>query len=362
LLLEYIFVFWLRTSFMNVLLDWYEKNKRILPWRNSDDPYKILLSEFILQQTRVNQGLKYYYTFLDNFPTIFDLASADFDEIMRLWQGLGYYSRAKNLWLTCREIVFNQNGVFPDNFIDLKKLKGVGDYTAAAVASFAFNEPVPAIDGNVYRVLSRYFAEATPIDSSKGKKVFWELAMELLDSKTPGLHNQAIMELGATLCTPTNPECASCPFVNKCIAFIKGNFSDFPVKTAKTNQRKRYFYFYFFDYKGTTFLQKRIAKDIWNGLYQFPMIESESPLPDEEYLKLSDFFESKGTALYNILKVSDPIKHILSHQILIARFIHVNLSEKVNPGLQNTISVPMDQLDKYALPRLITRYLEGLDV
>ncbi len=343
---------------MDALLDWYEKNKRDLPWRKSNNPYYILLSEFILQQTRVNQGLKYYLKFIGRYSTIQDLANADINEIMRMWQGLGYYSRAKNLSATCREIVFDRNGEFPNSYSELKKLKGVGDYTAAAIASIAFNEAVPVIDGNVHRVLSRYYAESNPIITAKGKKIFRELADEILDKKFPGKHNQAIMELGSLVCTPVSPNCQGCPLNNSCQAFIKSSYSCYPVKKEKQKSRNRYFFFYIYKVYGKTIIHQRTGKDIWNGLYQFPLFESEKPI-ENGIFPLSRLNTPSGKSVdYNITYVSSPIKHILSHQTIYATFIHIETDIKEIIINNNWLLIDIEQLDNYALPRLITRYLE----
>lgn len=346
---------------MNVLLDWYEKNKRELPWRKTKDPYKILLSEFILQQTRVNQGLNYYIDFLEKYPTIQDLANAQLDEVMRLWQGLGYYSRARNLWLTCKEIVFNLNGVFPSKYSELLKLKGVGEYTAAAIASIAFNDPVAVVDGNVYRVLSRYYEVTEPIDSTKGKKVFKALAYDFLTTKLPGTHNQAIMELGALVCTPASPDCANCPLNISCLAYINGSYSKFPIKQNKQKQRTRHFYYYIFNLDGKTLIQQRNDKDIWNGLYQFPLFECQKPLSKEEILLNLPQLATDNITEYEVSLISKEIKHVLSHQIIKAVFVHVAIKPlNLNTG-SNFMLVDFDELEKHAMPRLITRYLESIE-
>lgn len=334
-------------DFVRVLRQWYLENRRDLPWRNTCDPYPIWLSEIILQQTRVNQGLPYYQRFIDAFPTINDLADAPADKVMRLWQGLGYYSRARNLHQAAKEVRDLHSGVFPADYHSIRALKGVGDYTAAAIASFAFNLPYAVVDGNVYRFLSRLTGNDTPIDTPKGKKVFAESAAEFLDKKQPGLHNQAMMELGATVCTPA-PDCNSCPFSGACQAFLNDRISELPVKSKKTKVRDRHLHFFLFEQKGHTWIQQRQGKDIWTGLYQFPVIETGV-----------DGGQAMDFILHNRLKThsSREYRHILSHQKLFARFHHIRDSKP--PGFFNDLQkVNVADLDFFAFPQLIIRYLK----
>jgi A/G-specific adenine glycosylase len=338
------------------LINWYLKNKRNLPWRGSKNPYEIWLSEIILQQTRVDQGLFYYQKFIDAYPTVFNLAKESLDEILLLWQGLGYYSRARNLHITAKDIVINHSGKFPDDINGLKKLKGIGDYTAAAIASIAFGIPEAVVDGNVYRVLSRYFSESTPIDSTAGKHRFKLFAGEVLNRARPGLHNEAIMELGATVCLPAKPKCSECPLSDSCIAFNQNSVKSFPVKNGRTKQRNRYLYFFIIEYKKAFFIEKRIKSDIWKGLYQFPCIEKEFSIDLE---KIKPMFEGGFHVLeadYQITGVSDEYKHVLSHQIIKGKFIHISLKKSVHNF--NYEIIPKENINKYAMPRLITRYLE----
>src|ERR1043165_6651460 len=256
--------------FSGKIMTWYEQNKRDLPWRNTRDPYLIWLSEVILQQTRVDQGMAYYHKFAEAFPTVKDLAKADSDKVMKLWQGLGYYSRARNLHAAAKMVAGKYKGVFPASYEGIKELKGVGDYTAAAIASFAFKLPHAVVDGNVYRVLSRVFGIETPIDSTQGKKEFNKLANELLDISNPADHNQAVMEFGSQFCKPVNPDCKSCFFNTKCFAFKHSKVPELPVKSKKTKVRSRYLnYFIIVDKNGSIFVHKRQKKDIWEGLYEF---------------------------------------------------------------------------------------------
>lgn len=263
-------------SVAQLLKDWYFNNHRLLPWRETKNPYKIWLSEVILQQTRVQQGLAYYHEFIRAFPTVFSLAKADEQEVLKLWQGLGYYSRARNLHHTAKQVVEDYGGAFPDSYAGLLKLKGVGPYTAAAIASFAFNERVAVVDGNVYRVLSRLFNDSTPIDSTQGKKNFQVLADSLLPQESSDIHNQAMMELGALVCTPQSPQCTNCPIESRCHAFMRHNPTDLPVKSKKTKVEHRDIHYVVSQKSGHLLLRKRTAKGIWQNLYDFPE-SSETP-------------------------------------------------------------------------------------
>ncbi|MFJ1438749.1 A/G-specific adenine glycosylase [Capnocytophaga canimorsus] len=316
--------------FSRRILQWYEREKRDLPWRETRNPYKIWLSEIILQQTRVAQGLPYYENFLLHFPTIFDLACASEEQVLKLWQGLGYYSRAKNLHQTAKKIAFENQGVFPETHAELLKLKGIGDYTASAIASVCYGQPSAAVDGNVYRVLSRVFGIDTPIDTSEGINIFKKLASQLIDIKNPGAYNQAIMDFGAMQCKPKSPDCENCIFSDKCWAKANEQVSQLPVKKGKTKVRKRFFnYFILQDPQKRTLLQKRTEKDIWQGLYEFPMIESENAISlMYDYLKKYPYSYSEMT-LWN----EKPIVHKLSHQHIHAFFWIVNVSQSLEEGI-----------------------------
>ncbi|MBN1118838.1 MAG: A/G-specific adenine glycosylase [Bacteroidales bacterium] len=341
-----------------ILLNWYNNHKRELPWRNTKDPYKIWLSEIILQQTRVDQGLEYYNRFVQRFPSVSSLASAELEEIFLLWQGLGYYSRARNLHVAAKQIVVDFNGEFPGNSILLKKLKGVGDYTAAAVASFAFGEAIPVVDGNVFRVLSRLYANETAIDTAKGKIVFTELADKTLNKKQPDIHNQAMMELGALVCLPKSPKCPICPLQDICEACKLGIQEKLPVKKGKVKQRNRYFTFYIIKYRDQLLIEKRTGNDIWQGLYQFPMIESSQPFSDTEMIqKAEDLIHSPAKVNRKILCISDSIKHVLSHQVIFAKFVHLEYFEPLKTS-HKQIVIDQKNIIDFAFPRLITRYLE----
>lgn len=337
------------------LLLWYQKNKRDLPWRNTDNPYYIWLSEVILQQTRVAQGLPYFYRFVEKFPDIYSLAMAQEDEILKLWQGLGYYSRARNMHASAKFIVTNYNGVFPNSYNELINLKGIGPYTAAAIASFAFQEPVAVLDGNVARVLSRFYALETPFQTPFGKKLFSELAQDFLNKNTPDIHNQAIMELGALVCTPLNPVCSDCPLQSNCQAFSQQKQTHFPVRVVKNAPKNRYIAYFHFQAEGKTALFKRPKGGIWQHLYDFPYLESEFPLPDENWLQLGhqrNWFKPKN----EIKKVLEK-KHVLSHQRIFATFYLVQL-EKIKELKFDEFWIFNEEIESYGIPRLLDLYFE----
>jgi len=337
--------------FSDILNSWYSKYKRELPWRNTTSPYHVWLSEIILQQTRVAQGLSYYNKFVKSYPNIEDLANDSEDNVLKLWQGLGYYSRARNLHATAKIISSEFNGVFPETYDEIIKLKGVGAYTAAAISSFCYGENRAVVDGNVYRVLSRYFGICTPIDSAIGKNEFQELAQECLSVENPGEHNQAIMEFGALQCTPS-PNCETCPLRASCIAHANSAVRAFPVKTKKIKVKDRYFNFIILSDNDSFYIQKRVAKDIWQNLYQFPLKESEkeimSPFDLEESLVNKAVF----------LKVSEQFKHVLSHQRIYAKFWEFNVDELT--GLNGYKKIKKIDISEFAIPRLIEKYLESV--
>ena len=336
------------TDFHLLITDWYRQNKRDLPWRKTQNPYFIWLSEIILQQTRVDQGMNYYLKFTKNYPTIEKLAHASEQEILNDWQGLGYYSRARNLHFTAKYVYHELNGEFPTSFNELKKLKGVGPYTAAAIASIAYNEPVAVVDGNVYRVLARIFNIDLPVDSSEGIKAFQELANELLPPSNASEFNQAMMEFGALQCTPVNPQCTNCPFEDSCLSSKSSLILERPIKSKKTKVRKRFFYYSIFQENDMIVIQKRVQKDIWQHLYEFPLHETENQLSEKELLRLFGLQESSLT------KISKEFKHILSHQHIYARFIHFNQIPKTH----SKAMIHKKELTDFPLPRLIDRYLE----
>jgi A/G-specific adenine glycosylase len=344
-------------NFSKLLVYWYLQNKRILPWRATNDPYKIWLSEIILQQTRVVQGMSYYHKFVENFPTIYDLAVADEERVLKLWQGLGYYSRARNLHYSAQYIVNELQGAFPSTYSDLLKLKGVGDYTASAIASICFDEATAVVDGNVYRVLARYFGIRTPINSSKGIKEFKSLAQSLIDKKLPGTHNQAIMELGATVCKPQNPDCQECPLNNSCQALSKKLIKSFPVKENKLKISKKYFNYLVVHSKNDKTLLVKRKKGIWQNLYEFPLIETASPVDEKQIIVHNKFIEIlDGLEISIRLFEAENGPHKLTHQHIYAKFWVVEVKSDINKGIfWNTIG-------KYPVSVLIDKFLNDYKI
>ena len=344
-------------NFSATLLKWYSHYKRELPWRDENDPYKIWVSEIILQQTRIAQGWDYYLRFIERFPTVMELANAAEDDVLKQWQGLGYYSRARNLHAGAKHIADVHQGKFPRQYEDILKIKGVGEYTAAAIASFAFNLPFPAVDGNVFRVLTRIFGIHTPIDTNTGKKEITVLANQLIDKKQAGMFNQAIMDFGSLQCTPANPDCVSCCFSVSCVAKQQNLQSFLPIKSQKTKMRTRYFYYLHLRNQGKTMIQKREKQDIWKGLYEFPLIESERELQLDDIL--SDVFLKKmlNYCSCTVEAVSTLYKHQLSHQLIIAQFITLVVTKgnvNIEPPL---LFIPETEINKYPVARLTERFL-----
>lgn len=337
------------------LIAWYTSHKRDLPWRDISDPYRIWLSEIILQQTQVVQGLSYYLKFTEHFPTVTDLADAPEDTVMRLWQGLGYYSRARNLHAAAKHVKEKHQGIFPASYEEIKALKGVGDYTAAAIASFAYDLPHAVLDGNVYRVLSRLFDLHTPINSTKGKKEFQLLADELLDEAKAALHNSAMMEFGALWCKPQNPKCESCPVQEHCLAFRNGTVAQLPVKDKAVKIRSRYFHYIIFNYKDSVYIQKRTKKDIWQNLYEFYLIETDKPAGEEQILGDPALLKLAGS--FAVSKITALKKHILSHQHVFGTFYELSLKKALKS--EDLILVKRGDLMHYGLPQLIIKYLSG---
>ena len=330
--------------FAATLLHWFKNNGRSLPWRETKDAYAIWLSEVILQQTRIAQGMSYWERFMAQWPTVNDLAAATEDEVLKAWQGLGYYSRARNLHTAAQQVV--ELGGFPQTFKELKTLKGVGDYTAAAIASIAFGEPVAVVDGNVYRVLSRYFGIDTPIDSTEGKKEFQVLAQSLLPINEPADYNEAIMDFGATQCTPNSPHCSACPFCETCVAFREQRINELPVKSKKVKQRERHFTYLYIEYEGKIAIHQRGAGDIWQGLWEFPQAEQLTSSEDSAWRTEAQLLQ-KG------------VKHILTHQILLADIYLWR--PKIRPQLPSEfIWIEKQDLENYALPRLIEILLKAV--
>ncbi len=341
------------------LIRWYIQHKRDLPWRASKDPYIIWISEIILQQTRVAQGLDYFLRFTERFPDVRSLAEADEADVLKLWQGLGYYSRARNLQAAARDIMTRFNGRFPSDYKDILSLKGIGEYTAAAIVSFVEDQPYPVVDGNVYRVLSRLFAIDTPIDSTQGKKLFYQLAGEVMNKRQPGIYNQAIMEFGALQCIPQQPDCAACPLQAGCMAYATGHVTAYPVKQHKTKTRNRYFHYLYIIYKGQTWLNRRSGKDIWTGLYEFPLIETTGPM-DFAGLQETDAFRKllAGAGDLHISPLTKEVKHVLSHQVLYARFYRIEI-DRIPPGLDHFTAISQAALASYPVPVLIHHVLDN---
>ena len=337
------------------LLLWYNENKRSFLWRESQDPYKVWLSEIILQQTRTEQGLPYFKRFLNAYPRLGDLALASEDEVLKLWQGLGYYSRARNLHFTAKFIHNKLGGIFPNTFESLIELKGVGDYTASAIASICFGIPQAVVDGNVYRFLSRYFGIETPINSTSAHKIFKKKAMSLIGDSHPGTFNQAMMEFGSLHCTSKKPKCSSCPFSKNCVALNQNKISCLPVKTSRTKIKKRYFnYMVVSDHQDYYIFEKRLNKGIWQNLYQFPLLESTKVLKSEKKLVAHPNFPKKFNTISKTIKLlnSSPVIHKLSHQILEVNFWQIKTKMKLNN------SVSKESIYKFPVPVVIDDFLK----
>lgn len=342
--------------FNSLIHHWYSLFKRDLPWRNTRNPYFIWLSEIILQQTRIDQGMAYYMSFTEEFPTISDLASASEDKVLKLWQGLGYYSRARNLHFTARYIAEHYNGQFPDEYRLILSLKGIGEYTTAAIASISFNQEYPAVDGNVYRVLSRFYGIYDPIDTSAGKKTFVKLAAELIKGTDPGMHNQALMEFGALQCTPQKPDCLRCPLQEKCYAFANKKAADLPVKLKKTTQRNRYFNYFEISHGDSLWLKKRVGKDIWKNLFEFPMVETSVATGFEELMAMLEVNQLMDADNSVVEKIEDWKIHLLTHQKINYRFIKVCLLQEKEMPVE-LIRVNKKDIFNFAVPKLLETYL-----
>ena len=341
-------------EFADKLIDWYAEYKRELPWRDTKDPYRIWISEIILQQTRVAQGYDYYIRFVRRFPDVFALADADEDEVMKYWQGLGYYSRARNLHAAARSV--KEAGAFPTTYEGVRALKGVGDYTAAAICSFAYNMPCAVVDGNVYRVLSRWMGIDSPIDSTQGKKLFAHLADELMDKHRPALYNQAIMDFGALQCTPASPDCVSCPLADGCAALSQGKVDVLPVKQHKTKVTDRYFNYIYVRTGGHTYIRKRTGNDIWKNLYEPLLIETEEDQTGNDKAILQKLQEVFGNCEGVFFRpVRQGVRHVLSHRI-----IHANFYELVLPVESVSIAgyqrVAEEDLYKFAVSNLVYQF------
>lgn len=344
-------------DFSSILFKWYRTNARDLPWRNTINPYHIWVSEVILQQTRVVQGISYYNRFIERFPTIQSLAQANIDDVMKVWQGLGYYTRARNLKAGANQVIEQYNGNLPKTYKELLRIKGIGAYSAAAVASFAFGEAVPAVDGNGYRILSRIFGIFTPIDSGTGKKEFFALANELIPKNESGRFNQALIDFGALQCTPKSPVCSGCPFSVHCYAYKNNLTTVLPIKRKKKPPVERFFYYFLIKHKGHTFIKRRQEKDIWHSLYEFPMIETGGTLGHEQLIERIGSLNFLSDSAVKVLSISQPIRHLLSHRTIWATFIILEI-DNPNYILSNEyVRVPIGGVSDYSLPRLIDIYM-----
>ncbi|GAB2701868.1 A/G-specific adenine glycosylase [Mucilaginibacter koreensis] len=341
-------------NFADEIVSWYQQNKRDLPWRHTTDAYLIWLSEIILQQTRVEQGMPYYKRFAETYPTVADFAAASEDEILKLWQGLGYYSRGRNMLVTARQVMAEHGGVFPTSFEELIRLKGIGEYTAAAISSFAANEAKAVVDGNVYRVLARYFGVDTPINSTEGIKTFKKLADEVLNQTEPGLHNQAMMEFGAMLCKPKSPACGTCPVRQGCQAFLHNAVAQLPVKLKKTKVRERFFTYFLYTDGERILLNKRNDKDIWANMYDLPLIETLSPVSPYILIEQAEAQQFFGTD-NSIKEVFGNQTHVLTHQRLDVRF--VQLADPPIQLEQNWFFTEVENLKNLPLPKIIFIFL-----
>jgi len=341
--------------FAKHLIDWYKYKGRELPWRETRDPYTIWVSEIILQQTRISQGTAYFHRFTEQYPDVSKLASADEHDVLKLWQGLGYYSRARNMLAAAKQVMEQFGGKFPGTYKELLQLKGVGEYTAGAIASIAYNLPHAAVDGNVLRVLSRVYAIDTPINSTKGKKLFSQLATEMVPKEAPGTFNQAIMDFGATLCTPGKPDCPGCPLSDMCEAYINNSVGNYPVKEKKTKVLDRYMHYLFIRHEDRLWLEKRNDQDIWKNMYQLPLIESYEVLLPEQILHSKEWQAIFDNAQVEVRSVSNEIIHLLSHRKIHAFFYEIQLikGEVHHPAKP----VYLKDIFNFAVPKLIENYL-----
>lgn len=346
-------------KFRKYLLEWHARNTRPLPWKGEKNPYFIWLSEIILQQTRVEQGLPYFERFKANYPTVKDLADAPEDEVMKMWEGLGYYSRARNLHATAKHIAYDLEGKFPDTYTDILKLKGVGPYTAAAIASFAYELPNAVVDGNVYRVLSRTFGIETAIDSTAGKKEFAALAQACLDKTKPSVYNQAIMDFGATHCTPKSPKCSACLMSESCIALQENKVERLPYKSKKLSKKERFFYYLIINVEDKVLIRKRPPGDIWQGLYEFPLLEFPEPVSNRNDITGSELlYDLTEGDDYAVLRVSKPYKRVLTHQKISIQFYEIQASGYVKDyETGGFMPVKREELISFAFPRTIDLYL-----
>jgi A/G-specific adenine glycosylase len=351
----------MNADFTKKLLLWnLKQNKRRMPWKGEKDPYKIWLSEIILQQTRVEQGLSYYNSFIKEFPTINHLAKASQNKIFKLWEGLGYYARCRNLIETAHKIVNDYKGKFPASYNEIKELKGVGPYAAAAISSFAYNLPYAVVDGNVIRVLSRYFGISTPVNYSKGKKIYAEIAQSLMPKKSAGIYNQAIMDFGAVICKPRNPLCAECPQKKDCQAFQNGWINILPIKEKVIGKKKRWFYYFILELEQTVYIRQRKTKDIWQNLYEFVLFESNSEINGKELLHSDFILELLGAQKMTITTASSIFKQQLTHQSIRAQFITLRIKKETPELKRQYLAIEKKQLDQFPFPKIITSFLHRI--
>lgn len=350
----------MKKNFAFILLQWYALNKRRLPWVGIKDPYKIWISEIIMQQTRVKQGTKYYIAITKRFPDVFKLAGCNEDELMKLWEGLGYYSRARNMHSTAKKIIEEYNGVFPRDFEEIKKLKGIGQYTASAIASYAFNKPYAVVDTNVFRVLSRIFGVRDATDSAAGKKKFTALAQNLLDKKNPAAYNQALMDFGSRICKPF-PECAICPFNGYCYAYKNDIIKLLPVKAAKEKKKIRYFHYLIIQSANDIIIQKRTEKDIWKNLYQFPVTESKKMFSFNTLMHTAAIKKLFDKTHITQINESRVFSQQLTHQAIKAKFFLFRVTDISDFQIPGTIAIEKKQLKKLAFPGIIRDYLREID-
>lgn len=352
-----------KSFFTSKLLEWYASHHRPMPWKGEKNPYYIWLSEIILQQTTVRQGQPYYERFVEKYPTVNDLAHAPQDEVMKLWEGLGYYSRARNLHTTAQHIAVNLKGAFPKTYYELLTLKGVGTYTAAAIASFAYNLPHAVVDGNVYRVLSRFFGIEEPIDTPLAKKTFTTLANELLPKERAADFNQAMMDFGASQCVPTNPDCHNCIMQDRCVARLNEKVAALPIKSKKIDKKVRYFNYLVINTGNRTFVQKRTDKDIWQNLYEFPLIEKlhltgENTSHNAELTGFEDDIRAFIKADFKIVRKSPPYKQLLTHRVIIATFWEIETAADFNFMDGKFLNIERKNLTKFAFPKVIDLYFQ----
>jgi A/G-specific adenine glycosylase len=342
--------------FSELLMEWdFRHNSRQMPWKGEKDPYRIWLSEIILQQTRVEQGLAYYEKFINAFPTVHDLAMAPDETVFKLWEGLGYYTRCRNLLETARYISREYNGNFPKTYDDIVQLKGVGPYTAAAISSFAFNLPNAVVDGNVFRVLSRVFGISLPIDSTNGKKYFTQLANQVIDNRQPGKYNQAIMDFGATICKPVAALCSDCSLKKICYAFCNNKINVLPVKEKKSGIRKRFFYYIVIEHGNKKAVRQRTGRDIWNQLHEFPLVEMDRLYDSSTILAYAVKQDLLHENNYQLVSVSPIFKQQLTHQLITGQFLHVKINKPYSAGWE--WATP-DRMRSLAFPKFINQFLE----